>query len=104
MNPQWMDGPSWHPCNRLTLNCAVRPRPRRHRCALTATPRREADRHLQVHRLQGLPGRVHAVERPGPTTSAAASGVYDNPVDLTDQSWTVMRFAEIDRPGGNLGG
>jgi formate dehydrogenase iron-sulfur subunit len=29
-------------------------------------------------------------------------GVYDNPVDLTDQSWTVMRFAEVDRPDGNL--
>ncbi len=22
-------------------------------------------------------------------------GVYDNPIDLTDQSWTVMRFAEV---------
>ena len=29
-------------------------------------------------------------------------GVYDNPVDMTDQSWTVMRFAEIDKPDGNL--
>ena len=24
-------------------------------------------------------------------------GVYDNPIDLTDQSWTVMRFAECAR-------
>jgi formate dehydrogenase iron-sulfur subunit len=29
-------------------------------------------------------------------------GVYDNPVDLTDQSWTVMRFAEVQRDDGNL--
>ncbi|TLY61678.1 MAG: formate dehydrogenase subunit beta [Gammaproteobacteria bacterium] len=29
-------------------------------------------------------------------------GVYDNPADLTDKSWTVMRFAEYDNPNGNL--
>ncbi len=29
-------------------------------------------------------------------------GVYDNPADLTDQSWTVMRFAEVERNDGNL--
>jgi formate dehydrogenase iron-sulfur subunit len=29
-------------------------------------------------------------------------GVYDNPVDLTDQSWTVMRFAEVQRADGHL--
>ncbi|MFN3564986.1 MAG: formate dehydrogenase subunit beta [Burkholderiaceae bacterium] len=29
-------------------------------------------------------------------------GVYDNPVDLTDRSWTVMRFAEVQRADGNL--
>lgn len=29
-------------------------------------------------------------------------GVYDNPPDLTDQSWTVMRFAEYENPSGNL--
>src|SRR3546814_5422652 len=23
-------------------------------------------------------------------------GVYDNPADLTDQSWTIMRFAEYE--------
>ena len=28
-------------------------------------------------------------------------GVYDNPVDLTPQSWTVMRFAEVEE-GGRL--
>ena len=28
-----------------------------------AEPGRQADRHFQVHRLQGVPGRVHAVER-----------------------------------------
>ena len=29
-------------------------------------------------------------------------GIYDNPVDLTDQSWTVMRFAEYKSPEGKL--
>jgi formate dehydrogenase iron-sulfur subunit len=27
------------------------------------------------------------------------SGVYDNPVDLTAKSWTVMRFAEVEEAG-----
>ena len=30
------------------------------------------------------------------------SGVYDNPIDLTPQSWTVMRFAEHETNDGNL--
>jgi formate dehydrogenase iron-sulfur subunit len=29
-------------------------------------------------------------------------GVYDNPLDLTPQSWTVMRFAEHENEQGNL--
>jgi formate dehydrogenase iron-sulfur subunit len=29
-------------------------------------------------------------------------GVYDNPPDLTDKSWTIMRFAEYENPNGNL--
>jgi formate dehydrogenase iron-sulfur subunit len=29
-------------------------------------------------------------------------GVYDNPTDLTDQSWTVMRFAEVAREDGGM--
>jgi formate dehydrogenase iron-sulfur subunit len=29
-------------------------------------------------------------------------GVYDNPTDLTDQSWTVMRFSEIARDDGTM--
>jgi len=29
-------------------------------------------------------------------------GVYDNPPDLTDRSWTVMRFAEYENPKGDL--
>ncbi len=29
-------------------------------------------------------------------------GVYDNPIDLTDQSWTVMRFTEYSNPQGRL--
>ena len=30
-------------------------------------------------------------------------GTYDNPIDLTAESWTVMKFAEYENPGsGNL--
>ncbi|CAN5297576.1 formate dehydrogenase subunit beta [soil metagenome] len=29
-------------------------------------------------------------------------GVYDNPADLTPQSWTVMRFSEVEQTPGNL--
>ena len=29
-------------------------------------------------------------------------GAYDNPADLTDQSWTVMRFAEVEITPGKL--
>ena len=29
-------------------------------------------------------------------------GVYDNPADLTEHSWTVMRFAEYETPQGDL--
>ena len=29
-------------------------------------------------------------------------GVYDNPRDLTGQSWTVMRFEEVEAEGGRL--
>ncbi len=29
-------------------------------------------------------------------------GVYDNPIDLTDQSWTVMRFSEIAKDDGSM--
>ena len=30
------------------------------------------------------------------------TGVYDNPLDLTPQSWTVMRFSEYENPKGDL--
>ncbi|MFT0851407.1 formate dehydrogenase subunit beta [Achromobacter sp. F4_2707] len=29
-------------------------------------------------------------------------GVYDNPADLTDQSWTLMRFSEYENSAGDL--
>ncbi|MDS1139079.1 formate dehydrogenase subunit beta [Pusillimonas sp. SM2304] len=29
-------------------------------------------------------------------------GVYDNPADLTDQSWTIMRFSEYENTAGDL--
>lgn len=29
-------------------------------------------------------------------------GTYDNPRDLTDQSWTVMKFSEYENPKGDL--
>ncbi|MFO1352002.1 MAG: formate dehydrogenase subunit beta [Gammaproteobacteria bacterium] len=30
------------------------------------------------------------------------TGVYDNPHDLTPSSWTVMRYSEVEEPGGHL--
>jgi formate dehydrogenase iron-sulfur subunit len=30
------------------------------------------------------------------------AGVYDNPLDLSPQSWTVMRFSEVESGDGNL--
>jgi formate dehydrogenase iron-sulfur subunit len=30
------------------------------------------------------------------------AGVYDNPLDLTDKSWTVMRFSEVELEAGKL--
>jgi formate dehydrogenase iron-sulfur subunit len=37
-------------------------------------------------------------QEPGEST-----GVYDNPLDLTENAWTVMRFTEYENPGsGNL--
>jgi formate dehydrogenase iron-sulfur subunit len=32
----------------------------------------------------------------------SSSGVYDNPIDLTDRSWTVMRFYEEELPDRGL--
>jgi formate dehydrogenase iron-sulfur subunit len=29
-------------------------------------------------------------------------GIYDNPIDLTDKSWTVMRFSEVEIEKGKL--
>jgi len=29
-------------------------------------------------------------------------GVYDNPSDLTENSWTLMRFSEVEEPDGHL--
>jgi formate dehydrogenase iron-sulfur subunit len=29
-------------------------------------------------------------------------GIYDNPLDLTDKSWTVMRFSEVEVEAGKL--
>jgi formate dehydrogenase iron-sulfur subunit len=29
-------------------------------------------------------------------------GIYDNPIDLTDKSWTVMRFSEVELEQGKL--
>ena len=30
------------------------------------------------------------------------AGIYDNPLDLTPKSWTVMRFSEVEKDDGNL--
>jgi formate dehydrogenase iron-sulfur subunit len=58
----------------------------------------QADRRVHLHRLQGLPGGLHGMER-HPRRGRQLLGVYDNPVDLTAKSWTVMRFAEVEEKG-----
>ena len=58
----------------------------------------EAHRPLPLHRLQGLPGRLHGVERP-PRGGGYLPGDLPNPLNLTDQSWTVMRFNETEVDG-----
>jgi formate dehydrogenase iron-sulfur subunit len=54
---------------------------------------RQADRRFEVHRLQGLPDGLHGMERSA-RRRRQNHGVYDNPIDLTPKSWTVMRFSE----------
>jgi len=36
------------------------------------------------------------------TRSASTAGVYDNPGDLSGESWTLMRFTEYENPKGDL--
>ena len=62
----------------------------------------QAHRRLALHRLQGLPGRLHGVERPPrPRWASNVEGCYTNPPDLSDQSWCLMRFNE-EEIDGNL--
>ncbi|MPW23876.1 formate dehydrogenase subunit beta [Paraburkholderia sp. CNPSo 3157] len=35
-------------------------------------------------------------------TVGTTTGIYDNPRDLTEHSWTVMRFTEYENPKGDL--
>jgi formate dehydrogenase iron-sulfur subunit len=35
-------------------------------------------------------------------TKSATTGVYDNPMDLTAKSWTVMRFTEVEEKTSKL--
>ena len=58
---QSVAGPPCHHCNR-SISSNAPPRLRRRR-RYDADRSRQADRRLQVHRLQGLPGRVQRMER-----------------------------------------
>ena len=81
----------------------------RRSASVTATPAAnrggrggEADRHVEVHRLQGLPVGVPGMERHARGVGVNV-GVYDNPHDLTPNMFTLMRFTEWENPkSGNL--
>ena len=55
--------PTWL-CNPWTSSGAPPPPPAARRPRAVRRLGRQADRRFQVHRLQGLPGRVHGMERP----------------------------------------
>ena len=53
----------------------------------------------EVHRLQGLPVGLPGVEPDLREEVGVNDGVYDNPLDLTPNMFTLMRFTEWDNPG-----
>lgn len=61
----------------------------------------ETDRRVQVHRPQGLPGRLLEWNELRDEVGHN-HGTCDNPMDLTADSWTVMRFTEHENEAGNL--
>ena len=95
-------GERWH-CNHSISNAS--PPPRRRSPQVRDARHgdgRQADRRVEVHRLQGVPDGLHGMERPARRSRRSTIGVYDNPRDLTEHSWTVMRFSEYENPAGDL--
>jgi formate dehydrogenase iron-sulfur subunit len=54
-----------------------------------------------VHRLQGLPGRRSEWNELRDEVGHN-HGTYDNPQDLSAETWTLMRFTEHETDAGNL--
>ena len=81
----------------LDIKPSARPRPRR------APPRR--GKTIEVAKLIDV-SKPASAARPArwracsgttcATKSVSCGGTYDNPTDMTDQSWTVMRYAEVE--------
>ena len=78
--------------------------PRRPDRGLGPPRRRRADgllhRHDGLHRLQGVRGRVQAVERPARRRrrSSARGGSYDHTGELGAATWRHVRFVEVLEP------
>ena len=61
-------------------------------------------RHDGVHRLQGLRGRLQAVERPARRRrrSSGKGGSYDHTGELSASTWRHVRFVELFEPSPQL--
>ena len=90
-------GGPWH-CNRLTSS-AVRPRPPRRRNQ-RQTP--EVAKLIDVSNCIGCKACQVACMEWNDIRDAIGTnhGVYDNPTDLTENSWTVMRYTEVETDRG----
>ena len=62
---------------------------------------RQAHRRVEMHRLQGMPGGLPRVERPAREGRLSITGSTTIPLDLTPNTFTVMRFTEWVNPETN---
>jgi Fe-S-cluster-containing dehydrogenase component len=85
----------------LDIKQPARPPPRRRPQVRQTCRGGQADRRVQVHRLQGLPGGLHGVERPARRGRHQHRRVRQ-PRRPDAKSWTVMRFAEVEPKEGSL--
>ena len=60
----------------------------------------EAHRHVDLHRLQGLRGRLPGVERPRSPSRRTNDGDYQTLKTLDAQFWNLIRFDEREVDGG----
>ena len=80
-----------------------RPRFRSTPPSLAGAGVRQARRHLAMHRLQGLRGRVQGVERAEDIEPTTNFGSFQSHEDLSPDTWLLMRFNEVE-VGGALTG